>query len=83
MKTIFVTDAQYHKKYKLKIRFNDGTEKIVDFEPQIRKIRVPVYKKYQEIENFKQFKIENGNIVWGENWDLIFPVHQLYEGKIL
>ena len=28
------------------------------------------------------FKIENGNIVWGEDWDLIFPIEQLHQGRI-
>jgi hypothetical protein len=29
-----------------------------------------------------RFKIEDGNIVWGKNWDLIFPAHELHAGKI-
>lgn len=32
---------------------------------------------------FKCLKIENGNIVWGEDWDLIFPIEQLHKGEIL
>ena len=32
--------------------------------------------------NFKRFKIENGNIVLGNNWDMIFPVYDLYNGKL-
>jgi hypothetical protein len=27
--------------------------------------------------------IDGGNIVWGRNWDLIFPIEQLHEGVIL
>jgi hypothetical protein len=34
------------------------------------------------IRSFQKFKIESGNVVWGEKWDLIFPVSQLYKGKI-
>ena len=29
-----------------------------------------------------RFTIDNGNIVWGKNWDLIFPVEHLYSGRI-
>jgi len=29
-----------------------------------------------------RFTIDNGNIVWGKNWDLIFPVEPLYAGRI-
>ena len=28
-------------------------------------------------------QFENGNIVWGKNWDLIFPVEQLHSGKLV
>jgi hypothetical protein len=42
----------------------------------------PQYNKYKKPENFKRFKIENGNIVWGKDWDMIFPVYDLYTGKI-
>ena len=38
--------------------------------------------EFINIELFKQFKIESGNLVWGKNWDLIFPVNQLYRGTI-
>ena len=29
-----------------------------------------------------RFTIDNGNIVWGKNRDLIFPVEPLYAGRI-
>ena len=30
---------------------------------------------------FRTFKIVEGNIVWGDDWDLIFPMENLYRGK--
>ena len=42
----------------------------------------PQYNKYLEWKNFKKATIENGNVVWGKNWDLIFPIEQLYNGEI-
>ena len=30
-----------------------------------------------------RFTIENGNIVWGKNWDLFFPVEQLHAGAVI
>lgn len=30
---------------------------------------------------FRTFKIVEGNIVWGDDWDLIFPMEKLYRGK--
>lgn len=32
---------------------------------------------------FNRFSIENGNIVWGKNWDLMFPIEQLHDGVLL
>ena len=82
MKTIEVTDARHVGQYKIKVSFADGTCKTVDFEPSLNQIKVPDYQKYREQKHFKKFKIENGNIVWGKDWDLVYPVNQLYKGKI-
>lgn len=82
MKAVDVISADYQSSYLLKVNFNDGSSKIVDFESFLKKHSHPQYNKYKEIENFQKFKIESGNVVWGENWDLIFPVSQLYKGKI-
>ncbi len=30
---------------------------------------------------FRTFVIDDGNVVWGEDWDLIFPIENLYIGK--
>ena len=49
----------------------------------IRRHPHPQYNKYLDPKRFKKFEIENGNIVWGKNWDLIFPLEQLYAGKIV
>ena len=40
----------------------------------------PQYNKYLKLSNFKKFYIDHGNIVWGKNWDLIFPIEKLYIG---
>ena len=82
MKTIQVEKAKYIDGYKVEIVFNDKTIKIVDFGNFILKNPHPTNDKYRDIQKFKKFKIEAGNIVWGDNWDLIFPVSQIYRGKI-
>ena len=46
----------------------------------IRKHPHPQYNSYLNENKFKKFKIEFGNIVWGKNWDLIFPIDKLYAG---
>ena len=82
MKAIQVEKAKYLDGYKVEILFNDKTIKIVDFGSFILKNHHPAHDKYRDIQKFKKFKIEAGNIVWGDNWDLIFPVSQIYRGKI-
>lgn len=77
-----VTQAEYQDDYKILISFSDLTQQIVDFGPFLTKLSHPVYSKYKRLALFKKFKIESGNIVWGKDWDLIFPIDQLHSGKI-
>ncbi len=82
MKKILVTKASYLQSYKIKIESSDNSFKIIDFEPFLIENSHPQWDKYKNITNFKKFKIENGNIVWGRNWDLVFPLYSLYTGNI-
>ncbi len=79
---IEVKNATHLDGYRLSITFNDGKNKVVDFSQFIIHTNKQALTKYKEVSNFKKFKIEHGNLVWGRNWDLIFPIHQLYQGKI-
>ncbi len=80
--SISVKEASYLEGFTILISFSDGKTKKVDFSKFINTNHKEVLAKYKDVTNFKKFKIEEGNIVWGKNWDLIFPVHQLYSGKI-
>ena len=66
----------------VRLCFSDHTEKIIDIGNFIATHPHPQYNKYKEWKNFKKAAIENGNVVWGKNWDLIFPIEQLYNGVI-
>ena len=83
METISVINARHLHDYLIEVTFSDRTSQIIDFKQQLDRLRVPEYTKYREMQHFKSFEIENGNLVWGEDWDLIFPVDQLYENKLL
>ncbi|HEV7351255.1 DUF2442 domain-containing protein [Telluribacter sp.] len=74
--------ADYVEEYRLKISFSDGTSQIIDFGPFLKNHSHPQHDKYRRLANFKQFRIERGNVVWGKDWDLIFPVSQLYQGMV-
>lgn len=78
-----VMNATYINDFKLKIDFADGKTSLVDFADYLSSLKIPYLKKYQSPKNFQNFMIENGNLVWGEDWDLVFPRDQLYDEKII
>ena len=82
-KVLQVTHAEYVGDLKLEIFFSDGSSKKVDFEPFILAHPHPQYNKYLDPKNFQRFSIEQGNVVWGKNWDLVFPIEQLHKGASL
>jgi len=82
MNQITVTSAKYIAPLSVELTFSDGYVCTVDVGEFIRKHPHPQYNKYATERNFKKFKIEDGNIVWGNNWDLIFPVGALYAGNL-
>lgn len=82
MKSIAVKEVKYIDNYKLEILFSDEKKRLVDFYEFLSTHSHPQYNKYKKTENFKRFKIENGNVIWGKNWDMIFPVYDLYQGKV-
>lgn len=83
MDRLYITDATDMGNLTVCLTFNDNTVQTVDVGEFIRRHPHPQYNKYLDAKKFRRFNIENGNIVWGKNWDLVFPVEQLYEGRIL
>ena len=79
---IAVANARYLDGYRLLIDFTDGKQQTVDFTDYLSTSALGYLRKYRDLKNFKKFHIEKGNIVWGRNWDLIFPIPQLYRGKV-
>jgi hypothetical protein len=76
-----VKNAAYVSDHQLRLSFSDGTERIVDFGPFLRESRNPMIRAYLDPEKFKSFTIRDGDLMWGD-YDLCFPVADLYEGKI-
>jgi len=77
---LFIQQAIYVSDLSVELKFSDGTERIVDFGIYLHNHPHPQYNKYLKPSNFKKFYIDHGNIVWGKNWDLIFPIEKLYNG---
>ena len=59
----------------------DGKIATVDFGPFLRASRHPDLRRYLEMKNFSGFVVEDGQLHWND-FDLIFPLADLYEGKI-
>lgn len=82
MSKIIIIGAENLGNSSVRLSFSDNTTQIVDIGSFIRRHPHPQYNKYLEPRHFSKFCIENGNIVWGKNWDLIFPIEQLHAGTL-
>ena len=82
MRTLEMIKAEYIGEHRLKLAFSDGTSQVVDFGPFLENHPHPQHNKYRRLANFKRFRIERGNVVWGRDWDLIFPLAQLHQGYV-
>ncbi len=80
-KSIKINSAKYLGDFAVRVGFNDGTEKLVDFKPFLHKSLHPSIKKYLDENKFSNFKVIDGNLNWND-YDLIFPIWDLYNGKI-
>ena len=82
MDRLFITKAENRGDLTVSLTFSDNTVQTVDIGDFIRRHPHPQYNKYLDPRKFSRFTIDNGNIVWGKNWDLIFPVEHLYAGRL-
>ena len=78
---IEIKSAKYIGDYAIRVSFSDKTEKLIDFKPFLLNSLHPSIAKYLDENLFRQFKITDGNLNWND-FDLIFPIHDLYEGTI-
>jgi hypothetical protein len=76
---IFVDRAEHTGDFKLRLFFNDGTNRIVDFASFLHNSRNPLIRAYLDPARFSQFRIESGDLLWGD-YDLCFPIADLYDG---
>ncbi len=76
-----IDSAKYLSDYAIRIKFSDGNEKLVDFKPFLSKSLHPSIKKYLDENLFSNFSLTDGNLNWND-FDLIFPISDLYKGQI-
>lgn len=80
-KLIRICSAKYLTDYAIRLTFNDGKEKLVDFKPFLSKALHPSIKKYLNEKMFSNFSLTDGNLNWND-YDMIFPIDELYKGEI-
>lgn len=78
-----MTSATYAGNLSVTMTFNDGHQSTVNFGDWIRQHPHPQYNRFLDEKKFRAFYIDHtGNIAWGKNRDLSFPLIELYEGAI-
>ncbi len=75
---IEIKKADYLGNLNLLLTFTNGVQKRIDFESIFQKFAKGYYEKYSSANRFKRFVLSSGNISWGKNEDIIFPVDFLY-----
>jgi len=76
-----VMAAEHLDGYRIRLLFNDGKEQVVDFYPFLGRSAHPAIRAYLEPQQFARFRIEYGDLVWGD-YDLCFPIMDLYRNAI-
>jgi hypothetical protein len=78
---IRVISVKYLSDFAIRLKFSDGVEKLIDFKPFLSKSLHPSIKKYLDEKKFSNFSLIDGNLNW-DDFDLIFPIWDLYSGEI-
>lgn len=81
-KVINIVSAIQLAGYQLSVQFDDGKTQIVDFRTFLSQSRHPEIRAFLDPQRFTTFRIENGELVWGD-YELSFPVIDLYNNRIL
>jgi hypothetical protein len=72
-----ITEAKYVSGLKIRLRFNDGTNRIMDFAPFLSKASNPDLTQYRQLRKFKQFRLHYGDLMWSD-YEMIFPIADLH-----
>lgn len=76
-----VTQAVYVGDFAIRVKFDDGTQRLVDFKDFLFNSSHPDIVPFQSEEHFRGFEVKSGNINWYD-YELIFSVNDLYKGEV-
>lgn len=80
-KVVQIEAVRHVSGHTLGIRFSDGHVSTVDFGPFLEGSAHPSIRAYLDLKRFKSFLLEDGVLHWND-FDLVFPMANLYEGQI-
>ncbi len=78
---ISISKAEYRSDYEIYLLFSDDVEQVIDFGPFLKNSLNPMTKKFLNKNEFLQFKIEYGDLIWND-YEMCFPIWDLHKGKI-
>lgn len=83
MKYLTITNAVYIGNLCVALTFSDGHTSKVDVGAWIHQHPHPQHNRFLDEKKFKKFYIDDmGNIAWGKNRDLYFPIDELYDNQL-
>jgi hypothetical protein len=74
---IWVVDARITEGYKIEIKFNEGTDGIIDFQNIIANDRREIVQELLDKDKFQTVRVEYDTLVWENGVD--FAPEYLYE----
>ena len=77
-KEISIQKALYINGYDILLHFSNGTQKIINFLLLFSEYAKGDFEKYLKPSLFKKYIVDNGNIYWGSDEDIIFPASLLF-----
>jgi hypothetical protein len=75
-----IEKATYLYDHLIEVTFEDHSERVIDLENFFKSSSLKLVKKFYPIELFKQFRVEDGTLCWGDNECDINPYY-IYQGK--
>ena len=75
-----ITQATYLHDYLIEVTFKDGAVRVIDLENFFKTSSLKLVRKFYPPHMFKQFRVEDGVLCWGDNECDINP-HNIYIGR--
>ena len=73
-----VTEAQYAGGYCLRLKFNNGATRLMDFTPFLDK---GICRKLRDMDYFRSFRLDPFTVDWND--EIVFAPEYLYERSVV